>query len=456
MIAPLQVMEIAELCGAELLGVAPAMPAVSGLAIDSRRVDRGDLFVAIPGQHVDGHDFVATAFDQGAHAALVQRRVEGLGPQLLVADTESALASFAARVRASYSGVLVGITGSAGKTTTKNLLSRILGKAGSVLATEGNLNNELGVPLTLARLAADTEYAVLEMGAGKPGDIASLCAFTRPTVAVLLNVGPAHLAQFGSLDAISETKGALLDELPGTGLAVINADEPWFDRWRSRARPARCVGFGFGKAADYRATNLQLRGFSGSRFVLRTPDLKLDIELALPGRQGIYNAMAAAAVADALGVSPQSIVAGLAEADPVTGRGSVHPLKCGRRLVDDSYNANPLAVRAAIDVLSTEPGKRRLVLGAMLELGEESSALHGDVGRYAARAGIEELWVVGELAAPAAREFGAQARYFASNAELLEAHPALTGADVAVLKASRGAHLEEIVEGWMRTGGALC
>ena len=456
MIAPLSVTDVAESCHAQLLGPMAAELAISGLAIDSRKVVPGDLFVALPGERVDGHDFVASAFDQGAHAALVQHPVAAPGAQLLVGDTESAVAAFAARVRSAYNGVLVGITGSAGKTTTKNLLASILATAGPVVATEGNQNNELGVPLTLAKLARDTEFAVLEMGAGKPGDIASLCAFTRPTAAVLLNVAPAHLEHFGTLDAISDTKGALLDDLPADGFAVINADQPWANDWRARCQPARCIGFGLQEDADYRAIQLQPRGFSGTDFVLQTPERELAIHLAVPGMQGVYNALAAAAVADALGIGAEGIVEGLAAVVPAEGRGAVQTLPAGRRLVDDCYNANPMAVRAALDVLANESGRRRLVLGAMLELGRESDQLHREIGAYAAAKGIEEFWVVGPVTAPAAEAFGPGAEYFESVAQLMTRYPSFQGADIAVIKASRGARLERIVERWRSAGEVPC
>jgi len=197
-------------------------------------------------------------------------------------------------------------------------------------------------------------------------------------------------------------------------------------------------------------------GFSGSRFVLQTPESEMVIELALPGKQGVYNALAAATVAHALGVSPQGIVDGLAEVNPAPGRGSVHLQGEKNLLVDDSYNANPMAVRAALDVLATEPGRRRLVLGAMLELGKESDAFHQEVGRYAGQLGIEELWVVGKVAAPAARAFGSAARYFADIPDLLAAHPASAGADVTLIKASRGAQLDRVVDAWVVTEETPC
>jgi UDP-N-acetylmuramoyl-tripeptide--D-alanyl-D-alanine ligase len=289
-IAPLSVADFAAQCGGELHHAFDPSLEVSGLAIDSRQVKPGDLFVALSGSQVDGHDYVASAFERGASAALVQQAMGGDLPQVLVQDAEAALMTFGTMSRAAYAGILVGITGSAGKTTAKNMLAEIFSRAGKVVATKGNQNNELGVPLTLAELSVDTEYAVLEMGAGKPGDIARLCEMARPTVAVLLNVAPAHLAHFGSLSAISDTKAALLDDLPEDGLAVVNADDPHVLDWQKRVVPARCLTFGLGRDADYQACDLLLRGFSGSTFTLLTPEQSFEVTVNVPGRQGVYNA----------------------------------------------------------------------------------------------------------------------------------------------------------------------
>ena len=430
---------------------------LSGLALDSRKIAPGDLFVAIPGAKVDGHDYVAAAQRQGAAAALVNRHVSLPIPQIVAENTELALAEFAAMVREHYHGVLVGVTGSAGKTTAKNMLQAVLGRAGVTLATEGNFNNELGVPLTLAGLTPDTEFAVLELAAGKPGDIAHLCAFVRPTVAVLLNVAPAHLAHYDSLDAIADTKGAILDGLPENGLAVVNGDQPWSARWCERVRHARCVTFGLGSDNDYRAEQIVSGGFSGSSFLVNGPRGKTRVEVSVPGRQGVCNALAAVAVACELGVSHDAVTAGLAAVCAGSGRGEIHALANGCRLVDDSYNANPLAVGAAIEVLADESGRRRLVLGAMLELGVDSDDLHREVGAIARDKGVEELWVVGSAAAPALAGFGHErARYFASNAELLAFAPRATGADVILIKGSRATQLEQIVAAWTGRGANPC
>ena len=456
MIAPLSVTDFAARCGAELHCEIDKLLEVSGLAIDSRQVKPGDLFVAIPGVKVDGHDYLEAALERGAGAALVQQQVSSALPQLIVSDSEAALQTFGAMTRAAYDGILVGITGSAGKTTAKNMLAEILSRAGSVVATKGNQNNELGVPLTLADLNADTEYAVLELGAGKPGDIARLCEMARPNIAILLNVASAHLANFGSLDAISNTKGALLDDLPADGLAVINADDPRVADWQVRARPTRCLTFGVNGKADYQAIDLQLKGFSGSNFVLQTPEQAVEVTLNVPGRQGIYNALAAAAVADALGISAITIREGLAAVKPAPGRGGVAVLSPDASLIDDTYNANPVAVRAAIDVLASESGRRRLVLGAMLELGPDEEKLHAELGAYAREAGLDELWAVGSEAAPAAVAFGEGALCFTDTSELITYAPTLRGANTTLVKASRGAQLEVVVNHWLAGGEGIC
>ena len=456
MIAPLSVADFAAQCGGELHHAFDPSLEVSGLAIDSRQVKPGDLFVALSGSQVDGHDYVALAFERGASAALVQQAMGGDLPQVLVQDAEAALMTFGTMSRAAYAGILVGITGSAGKTTAKNMLAEIFSRAGKVVATKGNQNNELGVPLTLAELSVDTEYAVLEMGAGKPGDIARLCEMARPTVAVLLNVAPAHLAHFGSLSAISDTKAALLDDLPEDGLAVVNADDPHVLDWQKRVVPARCLTFGLGRDADYQACDLVFRGFSGSTFTLQTPEQSFEVTVNVPGRQGVYNALAAAAVADALGISAVTICDGLGAVRPAPGRGCSKAISSNVSLIDDTYNANPLAVKAAIDVLASEPGHRRLVLGAMLELGLEAENLHAEIGSYAKQAGIDELWVVGNEAVPAAAAFGQAARCFTDSSELLEFSPKLTGANITLVKASRGAQLEVLVNQWLAEGESAC
>ena len=450
MIASMPLSTLADACGGQVVAsLADADVRLSGLAIDSRAVKPGDLFAALPGSQVDGHDFVSKAQCQGAGAALVLRALDSDLPQLVVEDQQQALAAFGRLARSAFDGVLVGITGSAGKTTAKNLLASVLAEAGQVLATEGNRNNELGVPLTLANLDPGTEYAVLEMGAGKPDDIAWLVNIAHPTVAVLLNVAPAHVERFGSVDAIANTKAAIFDQLPASGLAVFGADQPWCDEWRERASPARVLTFGLSASADYRAVDIVDCGFDGVAFTVVTPENRFPIKLAIPGRQGIDNGLAAIAVAHALGLSSSAIQRGLSSVKPAAGRGKVYQLASGAHLVDDSYNANPMAVKAAIDVLATRAGVRRLVLGPMLELGEQHEQLHHEVGRYAHDAGIEEFWVVDPRADAAAQGFGAAARRFESVAELLAEDPSLSADHTVLIKASRGAALDRVVTDWL-------
>lgn len=447
MIKSLPLSAIAAACTGTVMG--DASVTVTGLAIDSRAVKPGDLFVAIHGARVDGHDYVAAAAQAGAAALLVQREVSADLPQLRVTDIEAAVAAVGRLARADFDGVLVGITGSAGKTTAKNLLAAVLAEAGVVRATEGNRNNELGVPLTLAELSTDTEFAVLEMGAGKPGDIAWLRDIARPSVGVLLNVAPAHLEFFGTLDAIADTKGAIIEHLPANGLAVFNGDQPWADAWRRRAAPARVVTFGQGETVDYRAEGVRLQDFAGSEFSLATPTGEFAVTLRIPGRQGIDNALAAAAVAHSLGVSPAAITRGLASVEPAPGRGRVHALGAELRLVDDCYNANPLAVRAAIDVLARCTGERVLVLGDMLELGEQAAAMHAEIGEYARANGIHTLYAIGALAKHAVASFGAGAHAFADVDALLAADITLPERGTVLVKASRGAALDRVVAAWL-------
>lgn len=436
---------LADRTGGQLIG--QSVP-LKGLAIDSRAAKKGDLFAAIRGTRVDGHEFAADAISAGAAALLTEQRLEGLAPQLVVSDVTRASGAFALLKRRLFAGPVIAITGSAGKTTTKNLVSAAMSVAGSVHATQGNQNNELGVPLTLTALGPEHQFAVIEMGAGQPGDIAHLCNMAEPDVAICLNASAAHLAHFDSVDAIARTKGEILQGLGGAGLAVINADQPWLSQWIRQAGSARCVSFGFSAQADYRAVHVQHRGLAGTQFELETNGLRLPVRLNLPGKQHVSNALAALAVAIELGVSPEAAIAALLKVQSGAGRGEVLKGRWGGRIIDDTYNANPAAVKAAIDVLAEEPGHRVLILGAMLELGGTSEILHEEVGRYARSAGIDQLIAVGQHAKPAARGFGNGAVYFADQPSLKSGFPSLPDNHVVWVKASRGAALEQTV-GWL-------
>ena len=355
----------------------------STVSTDSRHIAGGALFVALAGERFDAHDFIGDVERSGAGAAIVSRDVDTALPLLRVADTEQALGRLGAFNRAQFTGPLVGITGSSGKTTAKNLVAGVLSQRGRTLATEGNLNNEIGVPLTLLRLAPDTEFAVVEMGAGKPGDIAWLREIARPTISVLLNAMPAHLERMGSVEAIADTKGAIYEELGPEGTAIINRDQPWADAWQARAGDARILDYGVTAQAAVTASDVRLLGAEGLKFKAHTPAGTLSVALKLPGGHNVSNALAAIAVGLACELSLEEIGHGLASVQPVAGRLSVSRSAGGASIIDDCYNANPGSVRAAIDLLAACPGQRVLLLGAMRELGPDSERLHSEVGAYA-------------------------------------------------------------------------
>ncbi|MDX1733277.1 MAG: UDP-N-acetylmuramoyl-tripeptide--D-alanyl-D-alanine ligase [Halioglobus sp.] len=440
MMRPLTLSELTGPLEATLLGDDVS---VGGVSTDSRSVAPGDLFVALRGERFDGHDYLDVAREAGAAAALVSDRFDATLPQLQVIDTRRALGLLGAYNRSLYAGVLVAITGSSGKTTVKGMVQAVLSRAGHALATEGNFNNEIGVPLTLLRLSPQVEYAVVEMGAARRGDIAWLCRLGRPGVALLLNAMPAHLEGFGSLEDVAAAKGEIFDGLGADDCAVINADQPWAGQWRKRAGEARIIDFALDSAAAISATAINLQGVDGVSFTASTPEGDIAIRLSLAGRHNVANALAAIAVGMACGLSLTDIRDGLESLQPVAGRLCTQRTLAGFTLIDDCYNANPGSVRAAIDTLASCAGRRTLILGAMLELGEDSEQLHRDIGRYASDAGIDAFWGVGPELRPAVAEFGEAGRFFADRDEALAA---LAGAfaqyETVLVKGSRGAGME--------------
>lgn len=422
-----------------------ANAAVDSVAIDSRDVVPGSLFVAFAGAHHDGHDFLSEVADRGAAAAVVERLQPVPLPQLQVADCLRALGALGAENRRLFQGPVAAVTGSAGKTTCKEMLAAILGQAGAVLATRGNRNNEIGLPLTLLDLKPQHHYAVLEMGAARAGDIEYLCRFARPDLALVTNAMAAHLEGFGDVDTVAATKGEIYAGVASGGIAVIDLDSPFHTLWRGLAGNARVVSFSVDNpAADVFARRIESRGVEGLRFDLSLRGLVEPIGVQLLGRHNVANACAAAAAALALGMPPESIAAGLARPRPVPGRLAPVRLGSGRWLIDDSYNANPGAVRAAIDVLAECDGHRALLLGDMVELGPDSEAYHREAGAYAARCGIETLWSVGRFAAETAAGFGGGARSF-SDQSALRAELGALQADVILIKGSRSAVMEHVV-----------
>ncbi len=426
-----------------------------GVGTDTRQLAPGMLFVAIRGERVDGHDFLAQASAAGAAGALVERRIPAAQlPQVRVADTLAALGDLASAVRARSSVQVVGITGSSGKTTVKNLCAAILEGVAPTHATAGNQNNEIGLPLSLLNMRDDARYAVLEMGAGKPGDIAYLAGIARPYVALVNNVAPAHLERLGSIEGVAETKGAIYAALPADGIAVINAEDAFAGYFAAQAGTRSVLRFGLVADADVRAGDVH-SDLAGSRFELITPAGRAAVMLPLPGLHNVRNALAAAALAHALGVAPPQIAAGLARAGAVGGRLARRVMPGGWTLIDDSYNANPDSVAAAIETLALAGGETWLVLGDLAELGPGAPALLAELGRKARTAGIARLWTVGRLSAEASRAFGHAARHFDDQAALAAALRAELHAGVTCLvKGSRSAAMERVIDQLEQEGRA--
>ena len=471
MMSALDLSLIARRVGAAYRG--PARP-VAGVVIDSRQVSPGDLFVALRGARADGHDYVEAAAARGAVAAIVehrfehrvertlQREGEGEGegegapraalPLLRVDSGPAALAQLARANRAASSALVLGITGSCGKTSVKNMCRAIFSRAGPTVATAGNYNNELGVPLTLARLGDDTRFAVLEMGAAGPGDIAHLCALATPRIATVLNALQAHLDGFGSVADVAAGKAEIFDSLGRDGVAVLNLDAPWAPLWRARiaASGARVITWSLRGPADVSAAlndDRDVRGaLHGTRFDLRVGARTRCVRLPLPGRHSVGNALAAAALATAAGLDADLIGQGLEQVAPAAGRLCPETLADGTVLIDDSYNANPGSVRAAIEWLCQIPGSRALILGEMLELGGESAAQHARMGRLARERDVHTFIGVGAAVAPAARAFGACAALYPDRDALLPALPSvLRTHDTILVKGSRGAAMDALL-----------
>ncbi|RTR06052.1 UDP-N-acetylmuramoyl-tripeptide--D-alanyl-D-alanine ligase [Halomonas nitroreducens] len=434
---------------ARALGLAP--PAedapVSEIVTDTRRLVPGALFVALRGARFDAHDFLAQAREAGAVAALVERRVDDTLPQLEVADTRLALGLLGRARRRAWGGPLVAVTGNSGKTTVKQMLATLLARRGETLATRGNLNNDIGAPLTLLELSLRHRQAVVELGANHLGEIAWTTGLAEPRVAVITNVTGAHVGEFGGPGQIAQAKGEILLSLPGDGVAVLNRDDRYFATWASLAAPREVLDFGFAREARLRAETLACDALGRYAFTLSLDGRELGrVQLALLGRHNVANALAAAGAALAMGLDEADVLAGLAAVAPMPGRLSAVAGIRASRLLDDTYNANPGAVKAALDLLVTLPGPRWCLLGAMGELGEASDRLHAEVGRYAREQGIDFLGTLGEAARPASHAFGDAGCHFDDREALTRhvLHHLPPGASVLV-KGSRSVGMETVV-----------
>jgi UDP-N-acetylmuramoyl-tripeptide--D-alanyl-D-alanine ligase len=420
--------------------------AFQGVSTDTRTIHEGALFFALRGPNFDGRDYVGVARDNGAAAAIVAAVTSDDVAQIEVDDTKAALGRFGAAWRHDHDVTVVGITGSNGKTTLKELIAACLARKAPTLATHGNLNNDIGVPLMLSRIDASHRYAVIEMGANHAGEIAYLVSIADPDIVVITNAGPAHLEGFGSLDGVARAKGEILQNERRPDVAILNADDVYFDYWSSLVEDVRCIRFGLGEQADVRADGIQPHP-AGSDFMLHVGGDAVSVSLPLSGVHNVRNACAAAAAAHALGLSSDDIRLGLESVRPVGGR--LEPLRGmqGSTLFNDSYNANPDSVSAAAEFLAALPGRNWLVLGDMKELGDDAARLHREVGAAARASGIDRLFAFGDLAANATAGFGHGARSYASlDALIEELHDGLS-ADVNVLvKGSRSMRMERVVE----------
>lgn len=421
----------------------------ASVSTDTRTLRSGDLFVALTGPNFDGHDYLAQAFQQGAVAALVQRDTGGDYPRLLVEDTRLALGRMAAVWRQQGDARVIAVTGSNGKTTVKEMIAAILGQKGPVLATRGNLNNDIGVPLTLLRLQEE-RYAVIELGANHPGEISYLSKIAMPDIALLNNACRSHLEGFGSIEGVAKAKSEIVNGLGESGCFVYNADDNFAPFWGGVAAGRRTLTFGVCQEADVSSQGdvevvWDESGFS-SRFEVQTPGGEVKVELALAGEHNRMNALAAIAAAQEAGATLAEIRQGLARIKPVRGRLQPLPGKGGVMLVDDSYNANPDSVAAAIRVLASAPGRRFLLLGELGELGKGTCDFYRELGREAREAGIDHLYGVAG-AAEAARCFGDGGAGFEDREQLVDhLRQVLRPGDRVLVKGSRLAAMDRVVD----------
>lgn len=439
--------QIAQVTDGQLLNCPDAALMVKNISTDTRTVSAGALFLALQGERFDAHDFAAQAADKDAVAIVVSRPLPDVSlPQILVADTRIALGQIAAWVRNQLDLQIVAITGSCGKTTVKEMCAAILRQSAPVLATQGNLNNEIGVPQTLLRLTPDERYAVVELGANHPGEIAWTTSLVKPDVAVINNVAAAHLAGFGSLRGVAVAKTEIFSGLSETGTAIINADSEFYDWWRE-ILSVRTLSFGVeNPKADFRAENIEQNEAGIASFMLICPLGRIAIQLPVPGLHNVSNALAAAAVTTSLGLSLEQVKSGLMTMVPVKGRFCVQKLSDSVTVIDDTYNASVQSVMAAIDTLSVMPGHRVLVFGDMGELGADAATLHRQIGEHAKAKKLDTVLTIGELSRNTAE--AASGQHFVNKESLYQALQQLMQQQrpVTILaKGARSARMEDVV-----------
>lgn len=442
---------IAEACGGRLFGGMDALE-IAGAVMDSRQIEKDFLFFAIKGERVDGHRFIPQVMEQGAACAVCEKAPDApAGPYILVEDVPKAMQDIAAFYRSGLSIPIVGITGSVGKTSTKEFIAAVLAQKYRVLKTQGNYNNELGVPLTLLRIREEHEAAVIEMGINHFGEMHRLSRMTAPDIVVMTNIGDCHLEALGSREGILKAKSEIFDFSKKDGTVIVNGDDDMLSRIKEVHKKAP-VTFGKNKNNDCYATDIRSKGLFGSEAEIHMPSGSFRAEIPLSGEHMVYNALAASAVGEALGLTAEEIRAGIAAVRPTAGRSNL--IKCGDRVIlDDCYNANPVSMCAAIDLLAQADTRKVAILGDMFELGEDREKLHGEVGRYAAQHSVDVIICVGELSENMAREAEKSASekcsvyYYAEKEDMLrEMGQLIEPGDTVLVKASHGMGFAEVVE----------
>ena len=416
---------------------------ITRIAIDSREVKKGDLFVAIKGENHDGADFIPMAIGNGAAAVLAEVESEIEIPQIIVPDAWLALAELGNMARESSEASFVAVTGSNGKTTVKEMVKAILSEVAPTHATQGNLNNEIGVPLTMFELRQEHRYAVVEMGASKKGDIKYLTQIARPDISVVTNASAAHLQGFGDLQGVASTKGEIFESLADEGTAIINADDQFAGYWKDLSSTENIITFGECSTADIRLGKVNVNGAE-----IETPNGELNLNLKLPGIHNLKNAMAATAVAIALNIPLPTIKVALEKMGSVKGRLCFQKAKAGGTVIDDSYNANPASLLAGLQVLSEQDGEKWLLLGDMAELGEDTEKMHADAAQNAHDLGVSRLFACGANKEILVENFGAGAQaYQDANLLIADLNQGLKEGITLLVKGSRMMKLDQVVDG---------
>jgi UDP-N-acetylmuramoyl-tripeptide--D-alanyl-D-alanine ligase len=422
---------------------------IASVSIDTRTLKQGDLYVAIKGPQFDGNEFVDKAAQAGAAAAILHEGFTSSLPHILVQDSRLALGNLAEAWRDKASVKVVGITGSNGKTTVKEMVAAILSVDGNTLFTQGNLNNDIGVPLTLLRLSDEHRYGVIEMGANHIGEIEYVSALAKSDVVILNNAGAAHIEGFGSLDGIAKGKGEIIETLKTDGTAVLNRDDKYFDYWQNIAGIRKVMSFGLSGGADVYAKGIKagiIENIFVTAFDLVANQRSVKVNLTLAGQHNVMNALASATASLALGLSLEQIKQGLESVKPVTGR--LQPLvgRLGNLIIDDTYNANATSFKAGLDVLVNCKGKHWVVLGAFGELGADSTKSHKEIGEIMGSKGVVRLLAIGSDALNSVKAFGKGATFFDSQEELISTLQAeMKGDEVILVKGSRTQRMENVV-----------